>query len=117
MPAYTTEVCSDEFAAACDCFQELMGELRSESTRLLHHVAIESLIGREGTELLRLLMQGCLDRRSAAEEKLECVTGADGEERRHCRARSRLLRGGHSGLAHYVFRTAEDLRAGRPSFR
>ena len=91
MPAYTTDVCFDEFAAACDCFQELIGELRSESARLLDHGAIESLIARTGNEVLRLVMQGSLDRRSAAEEKLECVTGADGKERRHCRIRSRVL--------------------------
>ena len=91
MSAYTRDGGIDEFAAACDCFQELIGALRSESTRLLEHGAIESLIACAGKEVLRLVMQGSLDRRSAAEEKLERVTGADGEERRHCRLRSRVL--------------------------
>ncbi len=91
MSAYTRDGGIDEFAAACEWFQNLVGELRSESTRLLDHGAIESRIAHAGTELLRLLMQGCLNQRSAAEEKLERVTGADGEERRHCRIRSRAL--------------------------
>ncbi len=91
MSVYTRDGGIDEFAVACEWFRNLVGELRSESTRLLDHGAIESLIAHAGTELLRLLMQGCLNQRSAAEEKLERVTGADGEERRHCRIRSRAL--------------------------
>ena len=89
MPAYTRASGFDEFVAAQEPFEKLLGELRTESTRILEHGEVESLIVREGKELLRRLMQGHLDQRSAAEEKREGVTGADGEERRHCRARSR----------------------------
>lgn len=91
MQAYTRDGGIDEFTAAGVRFQELVGELRSASRRELEHGGVESLIAREGNEVLRLLMQGYLDRRSAGEEKLEHVKGADGEERRHCRTRSRLL--------------------------
>jgi hypothetical protein len=91
MPGESKETCFDEFVAAREQFEKLMGELRSESARSLEHGEAESLIAGEGNELLRRLMQGYLDQRTAAEERCEGVTGADGEERRHCRARSRLL--------------------------
>ena len=91
MEAYTNETSFDEFAFACEQFEKLLGELRSESARVLEHGEVELLIVREGNELLRRLMQGYLDQRTAAEERGEGVTGADGEERRHCRARSRSL--------------------------
>lgn len=91
MIGYTQEACFDEFAAAREQCEKLMGELRWESTQTLEQGDVESLIAREGNELLRRLMQGYLDQRAVAEEPLEGVVGADGEERRHCRARSRAL--------------------------
>ena len=91
MIAYTKNADFDEFSAAREQFEKLMGELRSESTRTLEHGDVESLIAREGNELLRRLMQGHLDQRAEAEEPLDKVVGADGHERRHCRARSRDL--------------------------
>ena len=91
MPGETKDACIDEYVAAREQFEKLMGELRSESSRILEHGEVESLIAREGNELLRRLMQGYLNQRTAAEERHEGVTGADGEERRHCRARSRSL--------------------------
>jgi len=91
MTAYTTEAGFDEFAAAREQFEKLMSELRSESMRTLEHGDVESLIAREGNELLRRLMQGYLDQRAEAEEPLDGVVGADGHERWHCRARSREL--------------------------
>ena len=91
MTAYTTEAEFDEFATAKEQFEKMIGELRSESTRTLEHGEVESLIAREGNELLRRLMQGYLDQRAKTEEPLEKVIGADGQERSHCRARSRDL--------------------------
>ena len=91
MKAYTKETGFDEFDAAREQFEMMLGNLRSESTQTLEHGDVESLIAREGNELLRRLMQGYLDQRAKAEEPLERVVGADGEERRHCRARSREL--------------------------
>jgi hypothetical protein len=91
MIAYTTQAGFDEFAAAREQFEKLTGELRSESARTLEHGDVESLIAREGNELLRRLMQGYLDQRAEAEEPLEKAVGADGQERRYGRARSRDL--------------------------
>ena len=58
MIAYTKEACFDEFAAAHEQFEKLMGERRSESTQTLEHGDVESLIAREGNELRRRLMPG-----------------------------------------------------------
>lgn len=91
MLAYTTEAGFDEFAAAREQFEKLIGELRSESTQNAEHGEVESLIEREGNELLRRVMQGHLDQRAQAEEPLDDLVGADGEERRYIRARSREL--------------------------
>jgi hypothetical protein len=91
MEAYTSDTYFDEFVGACEQFEKLLVELRSESARVLEHGDVESLIAREGNELLRRLLQGYLDQRTAAEERCEGVIGADGEERRHCRARRRSL--------------------------
>ena len=91
MLAYTKEACFDEFSAAHEQFEKLIGKLSSESTRTLEHGDVESLIAREGNELLRRLMQAYLDQRAEAEEPLDGVIGADGQERGHCRDRSRNL--------------------------
>ena len=91
MVGESKESCFDEFVVAREQLEKLISELRSESARILEHGEVESLISREGKELLRRLMQGYLDQRTAAEERYEGVSGADGEERRHCRARSRSL--------------------------
>ena len=91
MAGETKESGLDEFVAAREQLAKLIGELRSESARILEHGEVESLISREGKELLRRLMQGYLDQRTAAEERCEGVSGVDGEQRRHCRARSRSL--------------------------
>jgi hypothetical protein len=91
MLAYTKEARFDEFSAAREQFDKLIGELRSESTRTLEHGDVESLIAREGNEVLRRLMQGYLDQRAWAEEPLDGVIGVDGQERGYCRARSRAL--------------------------
>jgi len=91
MTAYTTEAEFDEFAMAKEQFEKMIGELRSESTRTREHGEVESLIAREGNELLRRMMQGYLDQRAKTEEPLEKVIGVDGQERSHCRARSRDL--------------------------
>jgi hypothetical protein len=91
MLAYTKEACFDEFSAAREQFEKLIGKLSSESTRTLEHGDVESLIAREGNELLRRLMQAYLDQKAEAEEPLDGVIGADGQERGHCRDRSRTL--------------------------
>lgn len=91
MLAYPTENGFDEFSAAKEQFEKMISELRSAPTQCLEHGDVESLIAREGNELLRRLMQGYLDQRAEAEEPLAVVVGADGQERRYYRARSREL--------------------------
>jgi len=91
MLAYTRETDFDECVTAKEQFEKMLSELRSESTPTLEHGDVESLIAREGNELLRRLLQGYWDHRAPAEEPLERVVGGDGPERRHCRARSRTL--------------------------
>lgn len=88
---YPIENGFDEFAAAKEQFEKIIGQLRSEATRSLEHGDVERLIAHEGNEVLRRLLQGYLDERAQAEEPRDGVVGADGQERRHCRARSRVL--------------------------
>lgn len=91
MTAYTKESEFDEFLSAKEHFEKLICELRAESTRAMEHGDVELLIAREGNEVLRRLMQGYLDERAKAEKPLKKVVGSDGQERGHCRARSREL--------------------------
>jgi hypothetical protein len=51
----------------------------------MEHGEVEELISHEGTELLRRLLQGHLDRRAAQETKREGVKGPDGVLRRQVR--------------------------------
>ena len=64
MPGETNEIAIDEFVAAREQFEKLVGELRSDAARSLEHEEAESLIAREGNELLRRLMQVYLDQRT-----------------------------------------------------
>jgi hypothetical protein len=91
MTEYTNQTNFDDYAAAREQFEKLMGELRAESAQKLDHGEVEVLIEREGTELLRRLMQGHLDQRAREEQRLDSVVGADGKRRAHCRERSRAL--------------------------
>lgn len=53
---------------------------------------LEALVGEQGREVLRLLMQGALDAKVAAESRQTVVVGPDDKERRHVRPRQRELR-------------------------
>jgi hypothetical protein len=75
----------DEFVAAREQFAHLVKELQSEQTLHLEHGDVEQLISREGTELLRRLLQGHLDLRAARECKRDKVMGRDGGVRTQCR--------------------------------
>ncbi|MCP4288416.1 MAG: ISKra4 family transposase, partial [Gammaproteobacteria bacterium] len=76
----------DEFAAAREQFAQLIQALQSAGNLELEHGDIEALIWQEGNELLRRLLQGHLDLRSAREPKREHVIGGDGVIRTHRRA-------------------------------
>ncbi|MCP4209042.1 MAG: ISKra4 family transposase, partial [Shimia sp.] len=75
----------DEFAAAREQFAQLSEALQSEPNLEREHGEIEALIWQEGNELLRRLLQGHLDLRSALEPKREGVIGGDGVMRTHRR--------------------------------
>jgi len=105
MTAYTKVDGFDEFAAAREGFEHLVGELRSGCNAALEHGEAERLIEEEGREVLRQLMQAYLDLRSGKEGRLSAVMGADGQERGQCRGdRSRQLE--------TVFGTVEVRRKG-----
>lgn len=91
MQEYTKESDFDEYAVARESFEELIRKLSSPVSQSLEHGDIESLIKVDGTEALRLLMQGHFDQRAAQEERLETCVGEDGRARRHCRERCRAL--------------------------
>lgn len=80
-----------EFEAAWRELEGLIVELRDLSQQMREHGEIEKKIGERGNEVMRLLMQGYLDRVSQAEDKLAHVEGADGCQRRHARSRRRTL--------------------------
>jgi hypothetical protein len=51
----------------------------------MQHDQVEALIKKQGTELMRLLLQGHLDVRCKREQRMESVQGADGVARTHRR--------------------------------
>lgn len=84
-PAYLIHRGLDEFSAAREQFGSLSEALQSKQSLESEHGEIEELIWQEGKELLRRLLQGHLDRRSALEPKREAVVGSDGVRRTHRR--------------------------------
>ena len=83
--AYLIHQGLEEFAAAREQFSHLLRELQSDPVLGMQHGDVEVLISREGTELLRRLLQGHLDLRSARECEREAVVGSDGVARTRCR--------------------------------
>ena len=77
MKAYTDSRLFPEYQAAGEHFFALLVNLHSNVTQTYEHGRIESLLKRDGYELLRLLMQGYLDQRSKAEVKQAEVVGTD----------------------------------------
>ena len=84
-PAYTLIRGLEEFTAAREQFAALVNQLQSNQVLRMEHGEVEELITHEGTELLRRLLQGHLDRRTVKETKREEVKGSDGVLRRHVR--------------------------------
>ena len=87
MPSYpnpSTEI-DTHYVDACAQFEHLVGTLRHPDAQGLPHGEVEAVIHREGMELLRRLLQGYLDQRSAQEPLREQVIGADGRPRTHRR--------------------------------
>jgi len=71
----------------------IVDRLQSAAVLGMEHGEVEGLISREGTELMRRLLQGHLDVRAAAETREAGMRGADGVVRSRVRAgcRRRLL--------------------------
>jgi hypothetical protein len=76
---------NEAFRSACHQFQALMDQLRSNATAQMEHDQVETLIKTQGTESMRLLLQGHLDERCKEEQQKETVQGADGIDRSRCR--------------------------------
>ncbi|NTW36776.1 MAG: ISKra4 family transposase [Syntrophobacteraceae bacterium] len=77
------------FNPACELFESLIAELCSEKAAQMEHGQIETLISQIGTELLRRLMQGCLDLRAIREPRRHDVGVPDGPPLTHCRTNCR----------------------------
>jgi hypothetical protein len=83
--AYIISRGTEEFASAREQFALIVDRLQSAAVLSMEHGEVEGLISREGTELMRRLLQGHLDVRTAAETRERGVRGADGVVRSHVR--------------------------------
>ena len=84
-PGYIIGEGLGEFAAATEQFSYLVNQLQCEPVMHMEHGEVEQVISQEGTELVRLLLQGYMHRRAALECKRKEVKGADGITRTQCR--------------------------------
>lgn len=75
----------DEFSPAVEQFTMVLDRLRSAETARMEHEEIEKLLDKDGTEILRKLLQGHLDFRSTNETRAEAIRGADDTARTHAR--------------------------------
>jgi len=91
--AYIISRGTEEFAATREQFAMIVDRLQSATVLGMEHGEVEGLISREGTELMRRLLQGHLDVRAAVETREAGVRGADGVVRSQVRAgcRRRLM--------------------------
>jgi hypothetical protein len=78
----------DVFQSAYEQYAEIVTTLSAEESQSWEHGEIERYIHKQGTELLRRLLQGHLDRRYSQEAYETEVYGADGEQRPHRRKRT-----------------------------
>ena len=83
--AYIISRGAEEFAAAREQVALIVDRLQSAAVLGMEHGEVEGLMSREGTELMRRLLQGHLDVRAAAETREVGVRGADGVVRSHVR--------------------------------
>jgi len=90
MALYPLNPSLSSFDEATLQFSRLVERLGSSESMNLTHDELETLIKKHGFEVLRLLCQGCLDARHAAEQR-EPMVGADGVLRIPLRDRSRRL--------------------------
>lgn len=85
MEAYNIVEEANQFSMSKQKFELFIRRLSAEETCQLDHSELESLVDREGREILRQLYQDHLDLRTVQERKQESVQGSDGESRNHRR--------------------------------
>jgi len=83
--AYKVIASADEFVLAREQFALLVSHLQSEEAAQLEHGQVEAYLSREGTELLRRLLQGHLDLRTRREVRRRSMRGSDAVLRTHGR--------------------------------
>jgi hypothetical protein len=79
------EIVEEAFRLARAQLETTIYQLHSDPTAQMQHDQVEALIKKQGTELMRLLLQGHLDVRCKREQRMESVQGADGVARTHRR--------------------------------
>jgi len=86
MASYPISTAAIEYyTPAREQFEHLLGRLMDEGTQGMRHGEVESLVKTQGSELLRRMLQGYFDQRSAQEPIRERVVGEDGTVRTHRR--------------------------------
>lgn len=88
---YIKEKENGMFDAAQEQYETIRNQLLSTGASEMEHGDVETLLNREGKELLRRLFQAYLDLQSVREERQSSVTGADAVVRtrvRHDKSRS-----------------------------
>lgn len=90
MPIYPSPAVPAAYEGAAHAFGRLLASLTASQNLTADHAAIERLIHKDGTEVLRQLFQGWLNERAAAEPQRD-VLGFDDVLRTHHRAATRPL--------------------------
>jgi hypothetical protein len=86
MTSYTIAAPAIEFYAdSVAQFEHLLGRLTHTEAQRMNHGELEAIVQAEGSELLRRMVQGHLDQRSAQEPIRVRVVGEDGTPRTHRR--------------------------------
>lgn len=73
------EIVNEAFRSARDQFEMLILQLHTDPTAPKEHDQVEALIKKQGTEVMRLVLQGYLDVLSKHEERMDSVLGAGGD--------------------------------------
>jgi hypothetical protein len=80
-----TAAAIEHYGDALAQFEHLLGRLTHEESQRVTHGELEAMVQAEGGELLRRMVQGHFDQRSAEEPMRERVVGEDGIARTHRR--------------------------------
>jgi hypothetical protein len=80
-----------EYQAAREELEQIIDEVRGFEADVREHGDVERHLSQRGQDVLRLLLQGYLDRLARQEEKRDDVTGPTGQAHRYARERCRKL--------------------------